>query len=78
MTLKNIDTNNDLLKEIYSVRRKCKKDSSKENKSQYDKLVSQCMKKYDYLVEIKARRYKEFANYDDLKQFKQNLKKIYN
>jgi RNA polymerase sigma factor (sigma-70 family) len=57
---------NEILKVLYDLRKKS--NQSKESELEYNKYRDLCAKKFDFLVERRARRYKNFANYDDLKQ----------
>lgn len=57
-----------LLNEFVAVRRKCKKSKSQKLKKQFDDLLQICASKLDFLVDSRTKRYKKFANYEDLKQ----------
>jgi RNA polymerase sigma factor (sigma-70 family) len=60
---------NNLLEKLVILRRKCAK--SKRNtkiQKEFEQVQSLCAKELDYLVETRTRKYKSFANYDDLRQ----------
>lgn len=41
---------------------------SKENSKECNKLQSLCIEKLEYIIDFRTRKYKGFANYEDLKQ----------
>lgn len=59
---------NNLLNRLVTLRRKCAKSKSVKLKKELSKVQDECARELDYLVEVRTRRYKSFANYDDLRQ----------
>jgi len=58
----------ELLNNMVILRRKCLKSKSDNLKKELDIIQSECVKELEYLVEARTRRYKGFANYEDLRQ----------
>jgi RNA polymerase sigma factor (sigma-70 family) len=67
-----METNNAEINEILSVliplRRECEKSRSSKLKNELKKVQGLCIEKLDYLVDARTRRYRSFANYEDLRQ----------
>lgn len=61
-----IEEANNLASQLFSLRELAKKDNSKQNL--FIKKHEECVKKFEYLVEGRAKRYRGFANYEDLCQ----------
>ena len=59
---------NSLLDKLVSLRKRCKKSKSKKLHKQFNDMQDICARKLDYLVEARTRKYKSFANYEDLRQ----------
>lgn len=57
-----------LLHKMLEVRDRCRISKSKKLHAKHKLLQQKCVQKYDFLVEIKTRKYRSFSNYDDLKQ----------
>jgi len=60
----------DLLNRLVSLRRQCDdtNTNSKLVQQELREVQEECAKSLDYLVDARTRRYKNFPNYDDLKQ----------
>jgi RNA polymerase sigma factor (sigma-70 family) len=56
----------ELLERLVSLRDKAKK--NKKLKTELKQAESDCLQTFDYLVDLRTRRYKGFSNYDDLRQ----------
>ena len=59
---------NEILTKLFELRNKCKRSRSKKLKAEYDQYEAFCEEKFDYLVQSKVYKYKNFSNYEDLKQ----------
>lgn len=57
-----------LLIEFVNARDKFFRRKTKQNLANYTKLRDSCCKAFDYIVEGRAGKYKQFSNYEDLKQ----------
>ena len=57
-----------LLDKLVCLRRKSKSSKSQDVKRELANVQESCIKELEYLVEARARRYKNFSNYDDLCQ----------
>jgi RNA polymerase sigma factor (sigma-70 family) len=57
-----------LINDLVDLRRKCKKSKSKKLHKELTFLQQAVAKELDFLVEARAKRYKNFSNYDDLCQ----------
>lgn len=57
---------NELIKNLFELRQK--RTNSKKSELEYERFREVCAKKFDFLVERKTRKYRSFANYEDLKQ----------
>lgn len=57
-----------LLSKLVLMRRKCAKSKSVKAKLELHRLQAECAKELEYLVEARTRRYRGFANYEDLCQ----------
>lgn len=57
-----------LLSKLVIARKKCAKSKSAKAKLELHRLQEECAKELEYLVESRTRRYKGFANYEDLCQ----------
>ena len=62
------DKISELLGKLVHLRRKYAKSKSIKVKRELDQIQELCTKELDYLVEARTRRYRSFANYDDLYQ----------
>jgi RNA polymerase sigma factor (sigma-70 family) len=62
------DRINNLLSNMVVLRKKCVKSKSNNLKRELEDIQSECTKELEYLVDARTRRYKGFANYEDLKQ----------
>lgn len=58
----------ELLEKYVYLREKCKTSKSKKIHLQYKEQMNICSRKFDYIVQNRAKRYKSFPNYDDLVQ----------
>lgn len=58
----------ELLNEFVRLRDKAKRSKSKKILAEYKRLQELCIQKFDYLVISKTQKYKNFSNYEDLKQ----------
>lgn len=58
----------ELLTEFVKLRNKCCKSRSKSLQAKYKKQKELCIRKFDYIVKNKAKKYISFSNYDDLLQ----------
>lgn len=58
----------ELLNDMVVLRQKCIKSKSINLKMELEEIQSECIKELEYLVENHTRRYKVFANYEDLRQ----------
>lgn len=56
----------ELLERLVILRDKAKK--NKKLKTELQQIESDCLQTFDYLVDLRTRRYKGFSNYDDLRQ----------
>lgn len=59
---------NEILLKLFELRKKCARSKSKKLHAEYRKQEALCEKKFDYLVLSKLYKYRNFANYEDLKQ----------
>jgi RNA polymerase sigma factor (sigma-70 family) len=57
-----------LLNDMVVLRKKCSKSKNNNLKKALDVIQSECTKELEYLVEARTRRYRGFANYEDLRQ----------
>jgi RNA polymerase sigma factor (sigma-70 family) len=63
-----LDDIGNLLKELVSLRRKCKESDDENLHKRFDTLHQVCVQKLDFLVDARTRKYRNFSNYEDLKQ----------
>lgn len=66
--MKNETEINELLNKFVDLRDKCSKSKNKKYHLEYHKYKTLCLNELDYLVESKTKKYRSFANYEDLKQ----------
>lgn len=57
-----------ILNKLVDLRNRCKKSKSKKLHEEYRDYEEYCGREFDYLVVSRVQKYKEFANYEDLKQ----------
>lgn len=50
------------------LRDKCKTSKNKKVHLEYNKYLDLCIDKLDYLIDIKTKKYRNFSNYEDLRQ----------
>jgi RNA polymerase sigma factor (sigma-70 family) len=58
----------DLLNNMVLLRKKCSKSKNSSLQKELEDIQSECTKELEYLIDARTRRYKGFANYDDLRQ----------
>lgn len=68
MTRRISEDDKKLLIEFVAAREKFKKRKTKNNIANYESLRELCCKTFDHIVEGRAGKYKQFSNYEDLKQ----------
>jgi len=59
---------NELLSDMVVLRNKCKRSKNISLKRELEDIQSECTKELEYLVDARTRKYRGFANYDDLRQ----------
>lgn len=64
----NVNRINNLLNDMVVLRNKCKKSKNINLKKELEDIQSECTKELEYLVDARTRKYRGFANYDDLRQ----------
>jgi RNA polymerase sigma factor (sigma-70 family) len=57
-----------LVSELISLRERVKKNGKREDIRKLVSFENYCVEKFYYLIDMRTNRYKEFANYDDLRQ----------
>lgn len=57
-----------LLSNMVELRQRCEKSKSQLLKKQLESILSTCTQELEYLIDYRTKRYKNFANYEDLKQ----------
>lgn len=58
----------ELLNKLVKLRDECKTSKNKMLQEEFIQVQSECLKTFDYIVEARTRRYRGFANYEDLLQ----------
>jgi RNA polymerase sigma factor (sigma-70 family) len=59
---------NDIVFQLVTIRREYEKIKSSKLKNELKKIQGLCIEKLEYLVDARTRRYRNFANYEDLRQ----------
>lgn len=59
---------NELLNNMVALRKRCGKSKNVTLRKELDDIQAECTKELEYLVDARTRKYRGFANYDDLRQ----------